>query len=85
MSKAFIRPIAVTVSEACELTRFGVTSIYAMIKTGKLQSIRVGGKRLILMPSIEDLLRPEPKPVEAARSSAPRGRPRKISAQQPTI
>jgi excisionase family DNA binding protein len=83
LSKTGLHPLAVTVKEASELTRLGVTSLYLLIKEGRLQSIKIGTKRLILISSIEALLRPEPKPAETAPVKRRRGRPRK-QQEQPT-
>jgi excisionase family DNA binding protein len=53
------KPISVTVQEARKLTGLGNTLIYELIKEGKLKSVAVGRRRLILYSSIERLLQPE--------------------------
>ncbi len=49
-------PLAVTVKDACRLSGVGRTTIYQLIRDGKLTSTHVGGRRLILFKSLEDLI-----------------------------
>jgi hypothetical protein len=69
-------PLSVSVAKACELSGFGPTSIWAFLKDGRLEAVRVPGvrrtlvayeslRRLLTVPSAED---PQPRR---------RGRPRK--------
>lgn len=53
-------PIAVSVAKACELSGFGPTSIWAFLKNGRLQAVRVPGVRrtLVSYPSLARLLVP---------------------------
>jgi hypothetical protein len=69
-------PLAVTVRRACELSGLGPTSIWAFIRAGRLEAVRVPGVRrtLVSYASLARLLTP------AAELSPPprrRGRPRK--------
>ncbi len=52
-------PLAVSVTEAQRLTSIGTTSLYALMRAGKLKSHRVGGKRLIDYQSLRTLVTPE--------------------------
>lgn len=52
-------PLAVTVAETSRLIPFRHTKLHAMIKSGELESVRVGGRRMILMRSIQKLLKLE--------------------------
>jgi len=52
------KPLAVTVSTARKLTGLGNTTIWALIKSGKLESVRVHRRRLIVYRSLEKLLAP---------------------------
>jgi hypothetical protein len=77
---AAVPPLAVTVARACELSGFGQTSIWAFIKDGRLDAVRLPGVRrtLISYESLRRLLegastRPQPK--------RGRGRPRKTTTQ----
>ncbi len=73
-----LEPLAVTVSRACELSGFGPTSIWAFLRDGRLEAVRVPGVRrtLISFRSLAKLLVPptalEPPP---RRSGRPRKRP----------
>ena len=49
-------PLAVTVKDACRLSGVGRTTIYQLIRDGKLTSTHVAGRRLILFKSLEDLI-----------------------------
>jgi len=73
------QPLAVTVSEACRLSSFGPTSIWAFLRDGRLEAVRVPGVRrtLITFRSLAKLLAP-PTASEAPRR---RGPPRKAERQ----
>jgi hypothetical protein len=68
-----LEPLAVTVSRACELSGFGPTSIWAFLRDGRLEAVRVPGvkRTLVGYRSLVKLLTPS---TEARRRS---GRPRK--------
>jgi excisionase family DNA binding protein len=51
------RPVLVTVKAAKSLTGLGNTKIYDLISAGKLKSITVGRRRLIVYASIEELVK----------------------------
>ena len=76
-------PLAVTVRRVCELSGLGPTSIWAFLKDGRLEAVRVPGVRrtLVSYPSLARLLTPSttsrPKPWR-------RGRPRKSSTDRVT-
>jgi excisionase family DNA binding protein len=50
------KPITVTVQDARRLLGLGNTSIWKLISAGKLQTVRIGKRRLILYESIEELI-----------------------------
>ena len=54
-----MKPIGVTVDEACRMGGFGRTTAYGLIKQGKLKSVAIGRRRLVLLASLEALLRPD--------------------------
>jgi hypothetical protein len=70
-------PLAVTVAKACELSGFGPTSIWAFLKNGRLEAVRVPGVRrtLVSYASLARLL----SPMSDAPQRRKRGRPRKIT------
>jgi excisionase family DNA binding protein len=51
-------PKAFTVDDTCRVTGLGRTSIYELIAQGKLKSIAIGRRRLILAESVDALLTP---------------------------
>ena len=70
-------PLAVTVRQACELSGYGPTTIWGLLKSGRLKAVRVAGIRrtTIDYQSLKNLLAPsaaEPQPKPRRR-----GRPRK--------
>ena len=71
-------PLAVTVKRACELSGLGATSIWAFLKDGRLEAVRVPGVRrtLVSYASLARLLAP---PSASQPTSPRRGRPRKSS------
>jgi hypothetical protein len=54
-------PLAVTVSQACELSGLGPTSIWSFLRDGRLEVVRVAGLRrtLITYRSLRKLLEPQ--------------------------
>jgi hypothetical protein len=72
-------PITVTVPRACELSGFGLTTIWKFIKEGRLKIRRVPGvdRTLILYSSLVELLAPGPSENTAVPAPRrPRGCPR---------
>ena len=51
--------LAATVGDTCRMTGLGRTMVYQLIREGRLQSIKVGRRTLVLGASIETLLQPE--------------------------
>jgi hypothetical protein len=74
-------PLAVTVQRACQLSGLGPTTIWAFLKDGRLEAVRLPGLRrtLVSYASLERLLAPsdiaQPQPRR-------RGRPRKSNAER---
>jgi len=60
-------PLTVTVSTAVKLTGLGRTKIWEMLKVGKVESVRVGRRRLVVYSSLKRLLEPQParKPAKS--------------------
>jgi len=75
-------PLAVTVHRASKLSGLGLTTIWAFLRDGRLDAVRVAGVRrtLVSYTSLAKLL----TPASASPSLAPRrlGRPRKASANE---
>ena len=51
-----VKPLAVTVKTAREITGLGNTKIYALIKESRLESVAIGRRRLISYASLEALI-----------------------------
>jgi excisionase family DNA binding protein len=49
-------PLAVTILEAARLTSLSRSTIYELLKEGKLKSIKVAGRHLVDYPSIKALM-----------------------------
>jgi hypothetical protein len=56
------RPLTVTVAMARKISGLGNTTIWALIKTGELQSVLVRRRRLVVYGSLERLLSPAKEP-----------------------
>ena len=71
------RPLAVTVKRATELSGLGATSIWAFLRDGRLEAVRVPGIRrtLVSYASLARLLAPPPEPEPPRRRGRPRKRP----------
>jgi excisionase family DNA binding protein len=52
-------PLAYTVRQAKQVLNLSKTTIYELIKSGELQTVKVGGRRLIPHASAEALLSPK--------------------------
>jgi excisionase family DNA binding protein len=50
-------PLAVSILEAARLTSLCRSTIYELLKEGKLRSIKVGGRHLVDYGSIKELMR----------------------------
>jgi len=55
-SAAELRPITVTVQQARRLLGLGNTSVWKLIGDGRLRTVRIGKRRLILYESLEELI-----------------------------
>jgi hypothetical protein len=77
---ADISPLAVTVQRACELSGLGATSIWAFLKDGRLEAVRVPGVRrtLVSYASLARLLAP-PSAAQSQPEPRRRGRSRNTS------
>jgi excisionase family DNA binding protein len=74
-----LRPIAVRIKDACSLSGLGLTSIYALLKEGKLEGLTVGRRRLITYASLENLLKPGARLLPSSPPTPPiRREPRKL-------
>lgn len=51
-------PKAYSIRDTCHVTGLGKTSIYELISQGKLKSVAIGRRRLVLAESIRILLQP---------------------------
>jgi hypothetical protein len=79
-TESSLDPITVTVPRACELSGFGLTTIWKFIKQGRLKVRRVPGvdRTLVVYSSLQELLTPGPLENTAVPPPRrPRGRPRK--------
>jgi hypothetical protein len=83
-----IEPITITIAETCRITGYGPTTVWKLIKQGKIRVLRLEEVRRTLpyLASVNELLAPQPpptKPMSAEpRPKRGRGRPRELP--QPT-
>jgi hypothetical protein len=57
------KPLAVTVKSACKLIGIGHTTMWGLIKTGRVKTVSIGRRRLVLYASLESLLTSEAEPA----------------------
>lgn len=50
-------PIAVSIADACRIAGVGKTTVYELVNANKLESIKLGRRRLIKFASLEALLK----------------------------
>ena len=74
-------PLAITVQRACELSGLGQTSIWAFLKDGRLEAVRVPGVRrtLVSYASLARLLAPAP---DSQSTTQRRGRSREAASKR---
>ncbi len=49
-------PLAVSVKKACQLVGVGNTTMWVLIKTGRVKTVRIGRRRLVIYASLESLI-----------------------------
>jgi excisionase family DNA binding protein len=54
-----LKPITVTVATALSLTGLGRTKLYALIKEGRIRTISIGRRTLVVYASLEELIAPQ--------------------------
>jgi excisionase family DNA binding protein len=54
--KQSAKPLAVSVRVACQLLNVGNTTMWALIKAGRVKSVSIGRRRLVIYASLEALL-----------------------------
>jgi excisionase family DNA binding protein len=82
MTLPSLTPLAVTINEACRLSGLGISSIYDLMREGRLASTPVGRRRLVNYASLEALLAQKAANTIEPMAAPPkrRGRPRKVAA-----
>jgi excisionase family DNA binding protein len=48
--------LAVSLREACQIIGIGRTRLYELINNGELESIRLGGRRLVKIEALRELI-----------------------------
>jgi len=81
-ASGFVRPITVTIAHAREITGLGNTTLWKLIGEKKLQTVRVGRRRLVLYDSLRALLAPS---SDSRPQSRRRGRPRKVLPREASL
>jgi excisionase family DNA binding protein len=51
-----MQALSVTVAAAAKMTGLGRTTIFELLKAGRLRSAKIGSRRLILVSSLHELL-----------------------------
>ncbi|MEZ0219123.1 MAG: helix-turn-helix domain-containing protein [Tardiphaga sp.] len=68
---------AMRVREASRVYRIGRTKLYALLREGRLASVKIGGTRLIPVEALEALISPSEPPARANASGSCSGGQRK--------
>jgi hypothetical protein len=55
---AGLKPLTVTIATAKKISGLGNTTIWGLIKQGKLEVVRIGRRTLVTFRSLEALLKP---------------------------
>ncbi len=56
MAHQTIDPVAVTIPTACAASGLGRTKLYELIGAGRVESVRVGTRRLVIFESLKSFL-----------------------------
>ena len=56
MSQSTEAALAATIPEACRLSGLGRSTIYELVKSGRLKSSTIGKRRLILLASLREVI-----------------------------
>jgi excisionase family DNA binding protein len=66
----FEQRLSCTIEEACQATGIGRTKLYEEMTAGRVETTRVGGRRLVLVASLKKLLG-----IRAISQGAPTSKP----------
>jgi hypothetical protein len=58
----FVQRLSCTIDEACQATGIGRTKLYEEMSAGRVRTTNVGKRRLVLVPSLLQLLAPRDTP-----------------------
>jgi excisionase family DNA binding protein len=50
------KPVSVTIDDTCQMIGIGRTKVYELIAQGRLQTVCIGTRRVVLVASIEALI-----------------------------
>jgi hypothetical protein len=60
-TEANIKPLAVSIATACRITSLGRSKVNDLLGDGRLESVDVDGRRLVIYESLEQLTTPKPR------------------------
>jgi len=75
-----LKLLTITVATACKITGLGNTTVWGLIRDGRLETVRIGRRTLIIFRSLEALVAPCSGPDQQPRRYRP-GRPRKLRVE----
>jgi excisionase family DNA binding protein len=55
-----MEPLAISINETAKALSIGRSSVYALLKTGRLDAIKIGRRTLLTTESIKRLSQPQP-------------------------
>lgn len=56
MQTSNLEPLAVSIADSCHISSLGRTSIYDLLNSGKLESVKIGRRRLVKLASLQALI-----------------------------
>jgi excisionase family DNA binding protein len=56
MTTQLLEPIATSINDACRLTGLGRTTIYALINTKRIETVKLGRRTLVKTASLRRLM-----------------------------
>lgn len=61
-----MEPLAISINEAARALSIGRSSVYALLKAGRLEAIKIGRRTLLTTESIKRLSQPQPADLALA-------------------
>jgi len=59
MQNIYVKPLGYTINDACAVSSIKRTKLYALIKSGRLQTVKIGKRTIVRAESLSALINGE--------------------------